>query len=108
MGTRKRRRRSRHAKKYLLQHKTSMIGISAVIVMLAVILAVGSVSQWKKIKERKAQQAEIEAQLKKEQERREELDEQEEYYGTDEYVEDVAKDALGLINPGEILFQPEP
>lgn len=108
MGTKRKRGRTRQAKKYLQQHKTSVIGISAVIVMLAVILSFSSISLRNKIEERKAQKAEIEAQLQEEAVRKEELDELESYYGTDEYVEDVAKDKLGLINPNEILFEAEP
>ena len=37
-----------------------------------------------------------------------EIDALEEYVGTDEYVEDVAKDKLGLVYPNEILFEAEP
>lgn len=36
-----------------------------------------------------------------------ELDEFEDYVGTDEYVEDVAREKLGLVYKDEILFKPE-
>ena len=39
--------------------------------------------------------------------RTEEIEEFEEYAGTDSYIEDVAKDKLGLIYENEILFEPE-
>ena len=46
-------------------------------------------------------------QLEQEELRAEEIDELEEYVGTDEYVEDVAKEKLGLVYPNEILFEAE-
>lgn len=89
------------------QHKMSIIGISCVIVMLAVVLSVGSISLHEKNENYKAQEAKLEAQLLEEQARAEEISELEEYVGTDEYVEDVAKEKLGLIYPNEILFKAE-
>ena len=50
----------------------------------------------------------LETQLKEEKERTEEIKEFEKYAGTDAYIEDVAKDKLGLIHKNEILFEPEP
>ena len=46
-------------------------------------------------------------QLEQEELRAEEIDELEEYVGRDEYVEDVAKEKLGLVYPNEILFEAE-
>ena len=50
----------------------------------------------------------MEKQLEAQEERADEIDELEEYVGTDKYVEDVAKDKLGLAYPNEILFEAEP
>ena len=61
-----------------------------------------------KNKEYMAQEAELEAQIEAEANRAEEIDELEKYVGTDEYVEDVAKEKLGLVYPNEILFEAEP
>ena len=49
----------------------------------------------------------MEEQLEAEKQREEELDELEEYVGTDEYVEDVARDKMGMIKENEIIFEPE-
>ena len=97
-------RRARHQ----LQHKLSMYLIAAVIVVLGVTLSFASISLHAKNKEYMAQEAELEAQIKAESNRAEEIDELEEYVGTDEYVEDVAKEKLGLVYPNEILFEAEP
>ena len=108
MGRRRKRKHSAQGKNRILQHKISVLGISGVIVMLAVVLAVGSMSLREKNERYKAQQAELETQLEEQKARGEEIEALEEYVGTDEYVEDVAKEKLGLVNPNEILFQAEP
>lgn len=108
MGSRRKRKHSAQGKNRILQHKISVLGISGVIVMLAVVLAVGSMSLREKNERYKAQQEELETQLEEQKARGEEIEALEEYVGTDEYVEDVAKEKLGLVNPNEILFQAEP
>ena len=108
MGSTKRKKRKSRAKNYALQHKISVLSISCVIVLLAIILSVASISLREKNDSYKAQETELEAQLKEENARAEEIDALEEYVGTDEYVEDVAKEKLGLVNPNEILFKATP
>lgn len=95
-------------KRRVLQHRLSVFSITAVIVVLAVTLSVASISLHRKNSEYKAQEAELEAQLEQEALRAEEIEELEEYVGTNEYVEDVAKEKLGLVYPNEILFEAEP
>ena len=92
MGSIRQKERRARAKRRALQHKISVLSISCVIVLLAVILSVGSISLREKNESYKAQEAELEAQLEEERVRAEEIDALEEYVGTDEYVEDVAKE----------------
>mgnify|MGYP002615149031 CR=1 FL=1 len=56
---------------------------------------------------RHIQEAELKKQIEEENERLEDIKEFEEYVQTDEYVEDKAKDELGLARKNEILFQSE-
>ena len=95
-------------KKRRLQHRISVISISGVVLLLMVILGVGSISLQEKNRNYKAQEAELEKQIAAEMAREEEIAELEEYVGSDQYVEDVAKEKLGLINPNEIIFKAEP
>lgn len=90
-----------------MQHRLSMILVSCVIVILTGMISVASISLQKKNQAYKAQEAELEKQIEAEEARAEEIEEMEDYVGTDEYVEDVAKDKLGLAYPNEILFVPE-
>ena len=94
--------------KHRLQHRISVISISGVVVLLAVVLSIVSISMQEKNRAYKAQEAELQEQIDKEIARQEEIEELEEYVGSDEYVEDVAKEKLGLINPNEIIFQAQP
>ena len=51
--------------------------------------------------------AELEEQIEEEQARAKEIAELEKYVGTDEYVEEVAKEKLGLVYEDEIIFKAE-
>lgn len=102
------KKRNVHLQRRVLHHKVSVLAISCVIVVLAVMLSVASISLNAKNRNYKAQEAELEAQLEDERLRAEEIEELEAYVGTEEYVEDVAKEKLGLVYPNEILFEAEP
>lgn len=104
----KKKKRNIHMKRRILHHRLSILSICCVIVVLAVTLSVASISLHKKNENYKAQEAELNKQLEAEEDRAEEIDELEDYVGTDKYVEDVAKDKLGLARPNEILFEAEP
>lgn len=104
----KTKKRSVRARRRVLQHKLSILLISGVVLILGITLSVASVSSRAKNRDLKLQEAELEEQLEAEKAKSEEIDELEEYVGTDEYVEDVAKDKLGLVYPNEILFEAEP
>ena len=103
----KTKKRNTRARRRMLEHRLSVLLIICVIVVLGVTLSVGSISLHKKNKAYKAQEEELQKQLEEEELRAEEIDELEEYVGTDEYIEDVAKDKLGLVYPNEILFEAE-
>ena len=53
----------------------------------------------------KQQEAELESQIKKEEERSKEIKEYQDYVKTDDYIREVAEDKLGLVDPNEILFK---
>lgn len=93
--------------KKVQNYKRSMVLITmAMIVMCAVIFVAGMGLQTRN-KKLQAQEIELQAQLEEEELRSEEIDELTKYVGTDEYVEAVAKEKLGLVHEGEILFRAE-
>lgn len=89
------------------RHKRSMLAVSSVIVMLMVVVSVNSVTLRAQEQEYQTQISDLETQIEEEKTRTEKIDDLEEYVGTDEYVEDVAKDKLGLIHENEIIFRAE-
>ena len=104
----RRGKRSVRAQRRAFQHKLSILMVSGVVLVLGIMLSIASVSLHAKYQDLDAQANELETQLDAEYARSEEIDELEEYVGTDEYIEDVAKDKLGLVYPNEILFEAEP
>lgn len=98
-------KRSRHKSKGKQNHRRSMLSIGAVLVLLVVVAMIGSVSLQAKNKEYMAQEEELNTQIEEEKARAEEIEELEEHMGTQEYIEQIAKDKLGLIYEDEILFR---
>ena len=98
MSKTKKRSRVRRNKSYLL-------AISAVIVLLIAVVSVNAMTLRAKEKAYRAQETELEEQLKEEEERAAEIDDLESYVNTDEYVEEVAREKLGLVHENEIIFK---
>lgn len=48
----------------------------------------------------------LQEEIQSEKERQKEIDSLEEYVKTDEYIKEVAREKLGLIDPNEIIFKP--
>ena len=57
--------------------------------------------------ELQVQAAEITAQIEDAQNEHKKLEEKEDYMKTKKYVEDVARNQLGLVYPDEIVIRPE-
>ena len=51
------------------------------------------------------QEEELQTQIDAEKERSEEINKLKKYVGTDEYIEEVAREKLGLVKENEILFR---
>ena len=105
MGSIKQKNRARRRKKQVQQHRRSMLGISAVILLLAVIVSVSSIELRAKNSAYIEQEQELEEEIQAEKDRAEGIEDLEEYVGTDEYVEQTAKDKLGLVHENEIIFK---
>lgn len=105
MKNEKNRKRRRCQSRHVNRHKRSMLAVSAVIVLLMAVVSVNAVSLREKDRTYQAQEIELKKQINAEKERSVQIDELEKYVGTDEYVEEVAKDKLGLVNENEIIFK---
>lgn len=58
-------------------------------------------------REYKAKIERLQEEQEVQEERTEELKEFKKYVKTDEYIEEIARDKLGLVHEGEIVFEPE-
>ncbi|MCI8354347.1 MAG: septum formation initiator family protein [Lachnospiraceae bacterium] len=98
-------RRAAYRKKR--QNRFGMLLVSMVVIMLMVVVAIKSIE----LREKKARYAQKEQtlieQIEAETKRSEEIDQYEKYTQTMKYIEDVAKDRLGLVYEGEIIFKDE-
>lgn len=103
----KKRNRKRSSSNRLQSHTRSVTVISAIILLLSVVMFAGGMSLKEQNDQYIAMENELQAKIDEEKERSAEIDELKEYVGTDEYIESVAKEKLGLAYKNEILFKAE-
>lgn len=89
------------------QNKFGMFLVFLVVIMLVVVVSVKSVEMRAKLADNRQREAELMEQIAAEEKRAEEIEEMEKYSETLGYTEDVAKEKLGLVNEGEIIFRDE-
>ena len=94
-------------KKRRFQNTAGMIWASVVVMILVTVVAVKSASLVKKANEYQAREDALVAQIEAEEQRSEEIAEFEKYTHTRKYIEDTARDKLGLVYPDEIVFRSE-
>ena len=96
----KQRNRRRRQCRRSQDHKRSVLAISAVVLLLTVMVSANSMTLKAKNREYQAQETELKEQIQAEKDRS-----KDKYVGTDKYVEDVAKEKLGLVHNNEIIFK---
>ena len=89
------------------QNRLGMALVAIVVVSLCLVLTFSMMSLRKKRDGYVERQESLEQQIEAENRRSEELVEYEKYTKTAAYVEEVAKDKLGLVYEDEIVFQAE-
>lgn len=89
------------------QNRFSIFLVVTVVMLITVAVAMGSAE----LKQRQMMLdetiQELETKIAAEEERAEEIEQYKKYTHTKSYVEEVAKDKLGLVYEGEILFKEE-
>lgn len=88
-------------------NRMALLGITAVIVSLAVVVNISASSLRAKDREYQVREQNLEAELAMEQTRAASLEEYRIYVQTKQYIEKVAKEKLGLVKKDEILLKPE-
>ena len=101
-------KKARKAKIYRsrgVQNKAGILWISVVVLILFSVVTIKGVGLSQKAHELEAREESLKAQIAAEQTRTDEIAEFEKYTHTRKYIEDTAKDKLGLVYPGEIIFK---
>lgn len=89
------------------QNRLGMIMVIMVIVMMTAVVAYNGRELQAKKEAYAQQEQELQKQIDEEKARTEELAEYKKYTKTKKFAEEVAKDKLGLVYGGEIIFQSE-
>lgn len=103
---------SRYKSRYSKPKKKKLSPYTVLGIIILCVVLCGTVTYKRIVLERQSRENEAKIeQLQEEQEaqekRTEELKEFKKYVETDEYVEEIARDKLGLVHEGEIVFEPE-
>ena len=99
MATRARYKRRR------FQNRAGIVWASIVVLILVTVVSIKSISLMQKAREYQAREQALEEQIEYETQRSDEIAEYERYTETRKYIEDTAKEKLGLVYPGEIIFK---
>lgn len=101
-------RRRGYRKKDRWGNRLAIIGITIVVFSLGVVVNIKSASMKKKDLEYQVREEALQEQVDRELDRANELEEYRVYVQTKQYIEEVAKQKLGLVKPDEILLKPAP
>ncbi len=89
------------------KHATGMMTVGGAAALLCLVLMFGSLRLRDRVDEYDAVARSLQAQIEEQQEESRELERESEYIKTEEYIEQIARDKLGLVKPNEIIFQKE-
>lgn len=87
------------------QNRLGMFLVSTAVIMLLLVVGIKSIELREKQRVYAAREIELEQQIAAEEKRTEEIEEFRKYTKTKKYAEEVAKDKLGLVHDGEIIFK---
>ena len=89
------------------QNRLGMFLVLTVVLMLLVVVSFKSVELKQKKETYAAKEKALQEQIYAENARTQEIEEYRKYTQTKKYVEEVAKDKLGLVKEGEIIYKPK-
>lgn len=87
-------------------NRMALVGVTIVVLSLAVVVNIKSASLKRRDLEFQIREENLEAEKSLELERKAALEERQVYVQSKQYIEEVAKEKLGLVNPDEILLKP--
>ena len=99
-------RRVRKKKKENLNNRMALIGVTLVVLSLAIAVHLKGIDLRQKDLNYQIREENLMAQVREEEERAAQLEEYRVYVQTKQYVEKIAKEKLGLVNKDEVLLKP--
>lgn len=96
-------KRKRNRRKYR-QNRVSMVLVTVIFLLIAAVVCVQNVRLQEKLADYEQKETALYAQLAEEEARTEEIAEYATYIQTKRYKEEMAKEKLGLVYEGEIVF----
>lgn len=96
----------RRVKRDKWANRMAIMGITLVVTCLAIAINIKGADLRQSDLDYQIREEALEALVKAEEKRTEELKEYKIYVKTKQYAEEVAKEKLGLVNPDEILLKP--
>ncbi len=92
-------------KRRRFQNRAGIVWASIVVLILVTVVSIKSVGLMQKAGEYREREEALKEQIDYEVQRSEDIAEFERYTQTRKYIEDTAKEKLGLVYPGEIIFK---
>lgn len=92
-------------KRRRLTNRAGIVWASIVVLILVTVVSVKSIGLMQKAREYQEKEQQLQQQIEYENQRSEDIAEFERYTETRKYIEDTAKEKLGLVYPGEIIFK---
>lgn len=87
--------------------RTGIVAVSLAVIILCGVLLFNSFRLSNQLSDYSAVEANLQAQINEQLAESERLDKESEYVKTEEYIEQVARDRLGLLKKNEIRFEKE-
>lgn len=100
------RGKTRRKRKDKWGNRMALVGITFVVFSLAVTVTIKGTSLKEREREYQIRLENLQAQVDKEEDRAKKLEDYRVYVQTKQYIEEVAKQKLGLVKPDEILLKP--
>ncbi len=100
-----RHRKAAYRKRY--QNRFSMFLVTLVVVLILILVQMGSMELQQKIDNKTAEASALDEQIGAEEQRKVEIERFGKEVQTKGYIEDVAREKLGLVYEDEILFKQE-
>ena len=92
-------------KRRRLTNRAGIVWASIVVLILVTVVSVKSIGLMQKAREYQEKEQQLLQQIEYENQRSEDIAEFGRYTETRKYIEDTAKEKLGLVYPGEIIFK---